>query len=119
MVVKKTDLYAILWEAANNLRGGVEPARYKDYVLTLLFFKYVSDRYKGERLWRLLDSCLHQPLIALNGHQYCHGLAVFQDESGLVLLGEFGMIFEDCPPRKSDMFEELPAGGAYFRFSHA
>lgn len=49
MAVKKTELYAVLWEAANKLRGGVEPARYKDYVLTLLFFKYVSDRYKGKR----------------------------------------------------------------------
>ncbi|MCT2083184.1 type I restriction-modification system subunit M N-terminal domain-containing protein [Dermabacter hominis] len=49
MAVKKTELYSLLWEAANKLRGGVEPARYKDYVLTLLFLKYVSDRYKGQR----------------------------------------------------------------------
>lgn len=47
MAVKKSELYSILWEACNKLRGGVEPARYKDYVLILLFFKYVSDRYKG------------------------------------------------------------------------
>lgn len=49
MAVKKSELYSILWEACNKLRGGVEPARYKDYVLVLLFFKYVSDRYKGQR----------------------------------------------------------------------
>lgn len=48
MAVKKSELYSILWEACNKLRGGVEPARYKDYVLVLLFFKYVSDRYKGQ-----------------------------------------------------------------------
>lgn len=47
--MKKSELYSILWEAANKLRGGVEPSRYKDYVLLLLFFKYVSDRYKGQR----------------------------------------------------------------------
>ncbi|HFD0837300.1 TPA: N-6 DNA methylase [Enterococcus faecium] len=47
MAVKKSELYSLLWEACNKLRGGVEPARYKDYVLILLFFKYVSDRYKG------------------------------------------------------------------------
>lgn len=47
--MKKSELYSILWEACNKLRGGVEPARYKDYVLVLLFFKYVSDRYKGQR----------------------------------------------------------------------
>ena len=46
--MKKTELYSLLWEACNKLRGGVEPARYKDYVLVLLFFKYVSDRYKGQ-----------------------------------------------------------------------
>ena len=48
MAVKKSELYSLLWEACNKLRGGVEPARYKDYVLVLLFFKYVSDRYKGQ-----------------------------------------------------------------------
>lgn len=48
MAVKKSELYPLLWEAANKLRGGVEPSRYKDYVLTLLFFKYVSDKYKGQ-----------------------------------------------------------------------
>ena len=47
--MKKSELSSLLWEACNKLRGGVEPARYKDYVLVLLFFKYVSDRYKGER----------------------------------------------------------------------
>ena len=46
--MKKSELYSMLWEACNKLRGGVEPARYKDYVLVLLFFKYVSDRYKGQ-----------------------------------------------------------------------
>lgn len=49
MAVKKSELYSLLWEACNKLRGGVEPSRYKDYVLVLLFFKYVSDRYKGRR----------------------------------------------------------------------
>lgn len=47
--MKKSELYSMLWEACNKLRGGVEPSRYKDYVLVLLFFKYVSDRYKGQR----------------------------------------------------------------------
>lgn len=48
MAVKKSELYSMLWEACNKLRGGVEPARYKDYVLVLLFHKYVSDKYKGQ-----------------------------------------------------------------------
>ena len=48
MADEKSELYSLLWEACNKLRGGVEPARYKDYVLVLLFFKYVSDRYIGQ-----------------------------------------------------------------------
>ena len=48
MAVKKSELYPMLWEACNKLRGGVEPARYKDYVLVLLFHKYVSDRYESQ-----------------------------------------------------------------------
>ena len=48
MAGEKSELYSLLWEACNKLRGGVEPSRYKDYVLVLLFFKYVSDRYKGQ-----------------------------------------------------------------------
>ena len=48
MPVKKSELYSKLWEACNKLRGGVEPARYKDYVLVLVFFKYVSDKYNND-----------------------------------------------------------------------
>ena len=39
MAVKKTELYSMLWEACNKLRGGVEPARYKDYVLVWSYVK--------------------------------------------------------------------------------
>ncbi|MFW3455206.1 type I restriction-modification system subunit M N-terminal domain-containing protein [Aerococcus viridans] len=38
MAVKKSELYSLLWDACNKLRGGVEPSRYKDYVLVLLFW---------------------------------------------------------------------------------
>lgn len=55
MAVKKSELYSLLWEACNKLRGGVEPARYKDYVLVLLFFKYVSDRCL---LWKGWDKMI-------------------------------------------------------------
>ena len=47
MAIKKTQLYSHLWEAANALRGGMDASSYKDYVLTILFVKYVTDRYKG------------------------------------------------------------------------
>ena len=42
MAIKKSEIYSQIWAACDKLRGGVEPARYKDYILTLLFVKYVS-----------------------------------------------------------------------------
>lgn len=69
MAVKKSELYSLLWEACNKLRGGVEPSRYKDYVLVLLFFKYVSDRYKGKRFaeFTVSDGASFDDLIAAKG----------------------------------------------------
>lgn len=69
MAVKKTELYSLLWEACNKLRGGVEPARYKDYVLVLLFFKYVSDRYKGQPFaeFTISKGASFEDLIAAKG----------------------------------------------------
>src|SRR5690606_33346469 len=42
--VRKSDLYASLWASCDELRGGMDASQYKDYVLTLLFVKYVSDK---------------------------------------------------------------------------
>lgn len=69
MAVKKSELYSLLWEACNKLRGGVEPSRYKDYVLVLLFFKYVSDRYKGKRFaeFTVSEGSSFDDLIAAKG----------------------------------------------------
>lgn len=46
MAIKKTQLYSSLWETANQLRGGMDASSYKDYVLVILFVKYVTDKYK-------------------------------------------------------------------------
>ena len=51
MAIKKSEIYSQIWAACDKLRGGVEPARYKDYILTLLFVKYVSDRFKSSDNW--------------------------------------------------------------------
>lgn len=45
MAIKKTELYSSLWASADELRGGMDASEYKNYVLTLLFMKYVSDKY--------------------------------------------------------------------------
>ena len=47
MAIKKTELYSSLWASCDELRGGMDASQYKDYVLTLLFMKYVSDKYKS------------------------------------------------------------------------
>ncbi len=49
MAIKKSQLYSSLWQSCDELRGGMDASQYKDYILTLLFMKYVSDRYAGRK----------------------------------------------------------------------
>ncbi len=49
MAIKKSELYGSLWASCDELRGGMDASQYKDYILVLLFVKYVSDRYAGLR----------------------------------------------------------------------
>ena len=56
MAVRKSDLYSSLWEAANKLRGWMDATSYKDYVLVILFVKYVTDKAKAQA-----DSLLEVP----------------------------------------------------------
>ena len=48
MALKKSELYSSLWSTCDELRGGMDASQYKDYVLVLLFIKYVSDKYAGQ-----------------------------------------------------------------------
>lgn len=48
MALKKSDLYSSLWKSCDELRGGMDAGQYKDYILTLLFVKYVSDKAKTD-----------------------------------------------------------------------
>ena len=48
MPIKKSELYSSLWKGCDELRGGMDASQYKDYVLVLLFVKYVSDKYAGQ-----------------------------------------------------------------------
>jgi type I restriction enzyme M protein len=48
MALKKSELYSSLWASCDELRGGMDASQYKDYVLVLLFVKYVSDKYAGQ-----------------------------------------------------------------------
>lgn len=49
MALKKSQLYSSLWQSCDELRGGMDASQYKDYVLTLLFMKYVSDKYADKK----------------------------------------------------------------------
>jgi len=48
MALKKSELYSSLWSGCDELRGGMDASQYKDYVLVLLFVKYVSDKFAGK-----------------------------------------------------------------------
>jgi type I restriction enzyme M protein len=48
VAIKKSELYSSLWSSCDELRGGMDASQYKDYVLVLLFIKYVSDKYAGQ-----------------------------------------------------------------------
>ena len=69
MAIKKSELYSSLWQSCDELRGGMDASQYKDYVLVLLFMKYVSDKYAGRK-----DALLNVPssggfadMVALKG----------------------------------------------------
>lgn len=69
MALKKSDLYSSLWKSCDELRGGMDASQYKDYILTMLFVKYVSDKAKSDP-----DSLIEVPeggsfddMIALKG----------------------------------------------------
>lgn len=45
MALKKSELYSSIWQACEQLRGAMDASQYKDYVLVILFVKYISDKY--------------------------------------------------------------------------
>ena len=69
MAVKKSELYRSLWAQCDALRGGMDASQYKDYVLVLLFMKYVSDKYAGRKdgLIEIPKGCSYADIVALAG----------------------------------------------------
>lgn len=72
MAVKKSELYRTLWSSCDKLRGGMDASQYKDYVLVLLFMKYVSDRAKNSRnaLIDIPKGAGFEDLVALKGKSH-------------------------------------------------
>lgn len=75
MPVKKSDLYSSLWASCDELRGGMDASQYKDYVLTMLFIKYVSDKYA--------DSKDLRPPIAIPKHASFKDMAALKGKPGI------------------------------------
>ena len=69
MALKKSQLYSSLWQSCDELRGGMDASQYKDYVLTLLFVKYVSDKYAGRpnALVEVPDGATFDDIVRLKG----------------------------------------------------
>ncbi len=66
MAIKKSQLYSTLWESCNALRGSMDASQYKDYVLIILFVKYLSDKAKrGESRLIIPEGCNFDDFVAL------------------------------------------------------
>jgi type I restriction enzyme M protein len=69
VAIKKSELYSSLWSSCDELRGGMDASQYKDYVLVLLFIKYVSDKYAGVPYApiKIPKGASFQDMVALKG----------------------------------------------------
>lgn len=69
MATKKSELYSSLWEGCDALRGAMDASQYKDYVLIMLFLKYVSDKAKNDSksLIEIPKGCFYDNIIAAKG----------------------------------------------------
>ncbi|MCP9854148.1 type I restriction-modification system subunit M N-terminal domain-containing protein [Synechococcus sp. HJ21-Hayes] len=69
MAIRKSELYSKLWASCDELRGGMDASQYKDYVLVLLFIKYISDKYAGQPYAPLVipEGSSFTDMVALKG----------------------------------------------------
>ncbi len=67
MAIKKSDLYSTLWKSCDELRGVMDASQYKDYVLVMLFMKYISDKSKNDKNFaiEIPAGCYFDDLVAL------------------------------------------------------
>lgn len=90
MALKKSQLYSTLWNACDALRGGMDASQYKDYVLVVLFLKYISDKVKSDpnTLIEVPEGCTFDDILALKnkdniGEQINVKLEKIADANGL------------------------------------
>jgi type I restriction enzyme M protein len=115
MAIKKTELYSSLWASCDELRGGMDASQYKDYVLTLLFMKYVSDKYKGDPYGMIVvpKGAGFDDMAALKGdkeigdkiNKIISALAEENDLKGVIDVADFND--EDKLGKGKDMIDRL------------
>lgn len=99
MAIKKSQLYSSLWASCDELRGGMDASQYKDYILTLLFMKYVSDKYASNpnELIEVPEGGSFTDMVALKGdkeigdkiNKIIGRLAEANDLKGVIDLADF------------------------------
>ena len=95
MAIKKSELYSSLWASCDELRGSMDASQYKDYVLVLLFMKYVSD--KGGDLVDIPEGGSFKDMIKLKGqadigdriNKIIGELARANDLTGVITVADF------------------------------
>ncbi|WP_031429672.1 type I restriction-modification system subunit M [Methylomicrobium agile] len=115
MAIKKTELYSSLWASCDELRGGMDAGQYKDYVLTLLFMKYVSDKYKGDPYGMIVvpQGAGFDDMVALKGdkeigekiNKIISALAEENDLKGVIDVADFND--EDKLGKGKEMIDRL------------
>ncbi|MCG6359393.1 type I restriction-modification system subunit M [Vibrio fluvialis] len=115
MAIKKTELYSSLWASCDELRGGMDASQYKDYVLTMLFMKYVSDKYKGDPYGMIVvpQGVSFDDMVALKGdkeigdkiNKIISALAEENDLKGVIDVADFND--EDKLGKGKEMIDRL------------
>lgn len=115
MAIKKTELYSSLWASCDELRGGMDASQYKDYVLTMLFMKYVSDKYKGNPYGMIVvpEGASFDDMVALKGdkeigdkiNKIISALAEENDLKGVIDVADFND--EDKLGKGKEMIDRL------------
>jgi len=115
MAIKKSELYSSLWKSCDELRGGMDASQYKDYVLVLLFMKYVSDKYAGKanQLIEVPKGGSFKDMVALKGskdigdgiNKIIARLAEANDLKGVIDVADFNN--EDKLGKGKEMVDRL------------
>lgn len=115
MAIKKTELYSSLWASCDELRGGMDASQYKDYVLTLLFMKYVSDKYAKDPygLIEVPEGATYSDMVGLKSdkeigdkiNKIIGKLAEANDLKGVIDVADFND--EDKLGKGKDMVDRL------------